>query len=278
LVDDEDNLLRVYDADRGGPPLRTFDLSSELPFAKGHGTEADLEGATRLGDAVYVLASHARRRSGKLDTARHLFFAASLPIEGAPVGLVGKPYTALLEDMLRAPEFADLGLDSAAARGPASPGGLNLEGLTAAQDDSLLMGFRNPVPGGKALLTRLTNPRDVVRGARARFTVPLRVDLGGLGVTALSSWRGSYLVLAGPIKERKPFRLYRFHDVEPPRAVEGVSFDGFFPEGFFTPEARDEIMVLSDDGMVQVGGRACKKLETPEHKGFRGIWLRLPPG
>jgi hypothetical protein len=33
LADDEDNVLRVYDAERGGPPTRTYDLSSRVALA-----------------------------------------------------------------------------------------------------------------------------------------------------------------------------------------------------------------------------------------------------
>jgi hypothetical protein len=32
VADDEDNILRVYDVDKGGPPLRQVDLSPMLPL------------------------------------------------------------------------------------------------------------------------------------------------------------------------------------------------------------------------------------------------------
>jgi hypothetical protein len=51
-------------------------------------------------------------------------------------------------------------------------------------------------------------------------------------------------------------------------------FEGFGPEGFFTPDARDELLVLSDDGTQLVNGKACKRVKDHALKHFRGIWLR----
>src|SRR3954470_5180846 len=51
VADDEDNVLRVYDAGRGGPPLHAVDISAALPLPHKKKTpETDLEAATRLGD------------------------------------------------------------------------------------------------------------------------------------------------------------------------------------------------------------------------------------
>jgi hypothetical protein len=46
------------------------------------------------------------------------------------------------------------------------------------------------------------------------------------------------------------------------------------PEAFFTPEERDELLVLSDDGTRAVDGLPCKELDDPAQKRFRGVWLR----
>src|SRR5688572_2334176 len=52
VADDEDNVLRVYDADRGGPPERTFDIGAELALADPD-AEADLEAAARIGNRAF---------------------------------------------------------------------------------------------------------------------------------------------------------------------------------------------------------------------------------
>src|SRR5690606_32840314 len=49
VADDEDNVLRVYHADRGGPPLARIDLSPKLALRKQKKAESDIEGATRVG-------------------------------------------------------------------------------------------------------------------------------------------------------------------------------------------------------------------------------------
>ena len=49
LADDEDNVLRVYDAERGGKPLFEADFSGELGLmGKKRGKEADIEGEFSL--------------------------------------------------------------------------------------------------------------------------------------------------------------------------------------------------------------------------------------
>jgi hypothetical protein len=114
-----------------------------------------------------------------------------------------------------------------------------------------------------------------LNGEHARFAPPLLLDLGGLGIRALSAWRSGYLALGGPTGDGGPFQLFRFARdgrVEPV----SVDFTGFGPEGMFTPDSRDEVMVLSDDGTRLVNGTACKKLKDARERSFRGIWLKLP--
>src|SRR5262245_45414676 len=68
LADDEDNVLRVYDAEIGGKPLFETDFSGALGLmGKKRGKEADIEGGTRVGDIAYFLASHGRKSDGRHD-------------------------------------------------------------------------------------------------------------------------------------------------------------------------------------------------------------------
>ncbi|HYG61171.1 MAG TPA: DUF3616 domain-containing protein [Thermoanaerobaculia bacterium] len=68
------------------------------------------------------------------------------------------------------------------------PGALNIEGL-AAKDGKLLIGFRGPVRGGKALVVTLENPQEVLnQGAPASFATPIELDLDGLGIRSLEHW------------------------------------------------------------------------------------------
>lgn len=276
VADDEDNVLRVYDVDRGGPPLFQVDVSQDLSLADPLEAESDLEAATRLGDLAYFLASHARTSKGKRDPNRILFFATAMPKAGEKVSVIGKPCHSLLDDMLSDPKLERFQLRAAAELPPKSPGGFNLEGMTAQPDGSLLIGFRSPVPEGKALLVKLLNPRQVLDGVRAQFSDPIQLDLGGLGVRALSEHHGQQLIVGGPSGDGGPFHLFRFDGVSQVTPIPGLNFQGYGPEGMFTSEKRDEVLVLSDDGTRVIGTKACKKLKDASQKSFRGVWVKLP--
>ncbi|WP_237078496.1 DUF3616 domain-containing protein [Myxococcus xanthus] len=277
--DDEDNILRVYDARRGGPPVQSVDLSPdlELPAAKKKPPEADIEAATGLGALSFWLTSHARNSSGKKAPSRLRFFATEETDAGPR--LVGRPYTQLLDDMLAAPQLARFGLDGAETKAPKAPGGLNIEGMTAMADGrTILVGFRSPVPDGKALLVPLLNPVALVEeGARAQLGEPVQLDLGGLGIRSLSWWRGRYVIISGGTSGEGTSRLFTWRGgEEAPVAVESVDLAGLNPEAFFTPEDAEEILLLSDDGAAPVDGVECKRLKDPSRKRFRGVWVRLP--
>jgi hypothetical protein len=184
--------------------------------------------------------------------------------------------TSLLDDLERLSEVSGFGLGTGRTRAPLTEGAVNIEGMTAAADGTLWIGFRSPLPEGKAILVRLLNPNQVLDGAPAKFASPRLLDLGGLGIRSLSSHHGSYLAVAGPAQRKGVFRLVRFDEHGLVRPVAGAEFEGFSPEGLFTPEGRDEILVLSDDGIRDVNGRACKKLADRSQKRFRGLWMKLP--
>jgi hypothetical protein len=292
VADDEDNVLRVYDAERGGDPLNAVDLSPQLPVLQDQGKpartarsdgkprkmpETDLEAATRLGKEAYWLTSHGRNSKGKKLQARFIFFATTIRQSGAPVSLVGQPYVSLLEDLLASEALRGFDLQAASQRAPKEPAGLNVEGLTAMPSGGgMYLGFRNPVPGGRALLVPLLNARQIVNGGRARLGPPVQLDLGGLGIRGLSWHRGRYLVLAGHFAEGVSSRLYTWDGRGAAQLVSSVDLTGFNPEGFFTPEERQEILLLSDDGGQELDGVPCKELKDPRKKRFRGRWLGLP--
>lgn len=275
VADDEDNVIRVYDANRGGPPLYQYDFSDKIGQNQKR-FESDIEAATRLGERAFFLSSHGRTTKGRPDPHRLLFFAAELPKPGTLPALFGRPYRGLLSDMLQEPRLARFGLAAAAQRPPKEPGGLNIEGMTAASDGSFWIGFRNPVPDGRALLVRLLNPMQVLEGQRARFADPLQLDLGGLGIRSLTSFRSQVLIIAGSPGSAGPSRIYRFDEAASAEQVAGIDLEGLNPEAFFSPEQRDELLVLSDDGTQIIDGKRCKKLRDERLKRFRGMWLGVP--
>jgi hypothetical protein len=307
IADDEDSLLRIYDADRGGAPLRSVDLSTALfppkepkkkkkraekgdarsgerePAAPGSETkaraapESDLEAGARIGDLVFWITSHGRNRSGKKREARLRFFATRVGGERDPVRFVGRSYEGLLEDLLADERYAAFELAEGSKRAPKDPGGLNIEGLAERPGGGLWVGFRNPIPGGRALVAPLLDPERILAGERARFGTPILLDLGGLGIRDLSRWRDRTLIVAGHPDEAPGSRLFVWDGRGEPRAVEGVPLDGFNPEAIFSPDARDEVLLLSDDGVLEIDGTPCKRLEDPARKRFRGRWVSPPP-
>jgi uncharacterized protein DUF3616 len=303
VADDEDSVLRVYDADRGGEPVRSEDLSASLfppdEAKQGKQTkskkkkgkqrkqgvearprrapESDIEGATRLGEVAYWMTSHGRNRAGQLKDARMLFFATSARDGSDDLRLLGRGYEHLLEDLLADARYVRFELAAASELAPKEPGGLNLEGLGERPEGGVWIGFRNPIPGGRALVAPLLNPERLREGERARLGDPILLDLGGLGVRSLSLWRGRILIVAGSYAEGGDSRLYSWDGRGTPVAVPGLDLSGFHPEAFFSPEDRDEILLLSDDGRIEIDGGECKRLAEPGRKRFRGRWIALPP-
>ena len=107
---------------------------------------------------------------------------------------------------------------------------------------------------------RLSNPRAMLQGEKARLSEPMLLDLGGLGVRALSSWRQRLLLVAGPSGDGGPFRLFHFDAKGHVEPVSGVDFTGLGPEGFFYPESGDAVLGLRDDETRR--GRWCAVQEA----------------
>lgn len=276
VADDEDNVLRVYDASRGGAPLSAVDLSQALglPKKKKGAPEIDIEAATRVGSLAYFITSHGRNSSGKPKPERLRFFATTAAPAGTPE-LVGKPYERLLEDLLAEPRLARFDLAAAALLAPKAPGGLNIEGMTARFEGGAWLGFRNPLREGRALLVPLLNPERLIEGEPARFGDPLTLDLGGLGVRALSATGGRYLIAAGPFDSGAPGQLFTWDGSSAAVPVRGVEVRSYNPEAFFSVSV-GRVLILSDDGSQLVGGKECKKVARPEDKLFRGLWVSIP--
>ena len=277
--DDEDNAIRIYSSRRGGNPLFAADISSFLKI-KPKKAEVDIEAAARLGDRIYWISSHGCNAAGKPQRSRRQFFATTgLAMNGAiELKPLGKPYHNLLEDLCREPRLARFNLRRAAGLAPKSPGALNIEGLAATPEGYLLIGFRNPIPDGKALLVPLLNPGDLLAGKAAQFGEPLLLDLHGLGIRSITDREGGYLIVAGRPDEGGQSRLYEWRGgLDQPRLLAVTAFFGLNPEAISFPPAGGgpaSLFVTSDDGTAMVGGKPCKSLKDPRQKSFRA--LRVP--
>lgn len=279
VADDEENPFLLYARDAGGLPVGKFDFSSHIQAGKKK-EEADWEGAARIGQRTYWITSHGQNRKGKDRPGRHRFFAADLEWKNGEPRLipVGRPYTNLQADLIQTPQLASFGLDQASKLAPKSPGALNIEGLCSTPDHHLLIGFRNPIPQGKALLVPLLNPDDVVEGRPALLGGPLLLELDGLGIRDITRNEDRYLILAGPSGGNGDSHLFEWTGPgHQPRLLRQVSLKGLNPEALliFPDLGLRRTLILSDDGTRAFQGRQMKD-QPPAQRSFRGLWLSLP--
>jgi hypothetical protein len=305
VADDEDaapTLMHLYRVGESGPELAVGRIPVEaVAQVPGGSLEMDLEGMARMGPLVYWIGSHSAGEShgssgeGEARPNRQRLFATRLGLvsgdQGKGVALtvepVGRPYKTLLADLAADPRYGIFGLDQAAKRPGKAKDGLNIEGLAATPTGTLLIGFRNPLPEGKALVVPLTNPGGVLAGESARFGEPVLLDLGGLGIRSLEMVKGNLYIVAGPSgagpqqanqPDATPSALYRWNgqfDSVPERLRlfgADLGTPQFNPEALF--EAGDSLVLLSDDGKLTIDGQRCETLPKSQQR-FRE--LRLTP-
>lgn len=277
--DDEGNVLRVYHSRAGEMPVQTLELSKFLGVS-GKEEEADIEGAARIGQKAFWITSHGRNFDGKERPSRQKFFATSILATNGTVSLApfGQPYNRLLADLCAEPRLKRFNLAAASRRAPKSPGGLNIEGLAATSDGHLLIGFRNPLPRGQALVVPLLNPDEMVKGGKAKLGEPVLLPLGGKGIRSIDEWHGQFLVVAGSFEGGGRSDLYLWNgDTAKPELMRRPYHGQFNPEALaaFPALGEDELLIISDDGNVMIAGKPCKKLTDPMQKRFRA---ELVPG
>ena len=276
---DEDNLLRFYRQSQPGKPVFTFNLNPHLAGRK-KSPEADIEGAARLGDRVFWITSHGRDAAGERSPDRCRLFAVEITNHGPTFAVqpVGRVYSDLVTDLAREPKLARFQLAEAAKHWGKSPDQLNIEALAATPEGALLIGFRTPIPGGRALLVPLLNPNELLTaGQPPRFGEPLLLDLGGLGLRGMGLIGREYYLVAGAGEGKAQPRLFLWPGgTAAPRIVAGISFAGLTPEAlcFQDVAGRNDFLVLSDDGNRKVDGKECRDLSEARRQ-FRA--LRILP-
>ena len=278
---DEDTVLRVYDRAAGGAPLSVLDVATFLDLDDPAKPEPDIEGAAQIGERMYWIGSHGRNKTGKVKKNRQRVFATTIERAGAVVRLmpVGRPYKNLIADLSTAASLAQFGLAAAAQAElpPEAPGGFNIEGLAPAREGGqVLIGFRNPVPQGKALVVRLENPSALVDGtAAAQLAIGGVLDLEGRGIRALEFVPplDRYLVLAGAFDDAHAFRLYEWGGgLDAPARPLTDNISDLKPEELIVVDATDRelvVQLLSDDGTD-----VCKEA-PPAQRSFRARTLQL---
>ena len=291
VASDEDNVLRTYKIGESGKTgMQT--LQSDFLQIEDSNEEVDIEGATRIGDRIYWIGSHARskqkdnKNSKEKKKERQRLFATDIQFvnNGVHFKPVHKPYTKLLDD-IKDVEIDGKKLSDSISIAPNLPGGLNIEGLAATPEGALMVAFRNPIINGRAIIAQIDNPRQLVEENHARAVVShvYQLDLAGLGIRSVdySVARGAYLIIAGGYEDLAEHSMFRIFEWEGPskkakqlrdHILDNASFQ---PEAVFTfPNKPDEIYILSDDGEYrEQSSSTCKEADE---KTFRGVMVQLP--
>ena len=126
-------------------------------------------------------------------------------------------------------------LGKATEEAPESVNGLNIEGLTRTPQGNFLIGFRNPIPNGKALLVPLENPQEVIKeNKKPQLGKPILLDLRGLGIRSIeySDDKAAYFIIAGTYDDKGSFQLYQWsgNPTKTPAIIKEVDFQGLHPE------------------------------------------------
>ncbi len=139
--------------------------------------------------------------------------------------------------------------------------------------------FRNPIPGGKALIVPLDNPQQILEGERAKLGSPIELSLNGLGVRSMeySESRGRYLIVAGPYNDAGHVALFGWSGKasDGPELIADETFEGLSPEAMFIyPGDLKAVQFLSDDSAWKIEGVSCKEMARAKQR-FRGISLDI---
>lgn len=280
VANDEDNILRVYKRDESGKPVTSQDWSKFLQLDPEENPETDIEAATRIGKRIYWITSHGANKNSKYRPNRRRFFAPDIEGDDA-LKPVGTPFVNLVQVLEESASLKEYHLGDAAKKAPKSEGGLNIEGLASTPKGELLIGFRNPIPNGKALLVPLENPQEVIDETKKPILgQPILLDLKGLGIRSIeySQVKNTYLIIAGSYDGNDSFQFYQWsgNASDAPTPINGIDFNGLNPEELIVyPDTESRIQILSDDGAEKVNGQPCKDLKNLQDRSFRSLWLNL---
>jgi len=275
MADDEKDAIYRVGPDRA--VTKALDLETLLAVKKDAKEESDIEGAAHADgrDRVYWISSHSNNSKAVFQSSRLRLFATSgggADGRGA-ITFQGRYYDGLRDDLAKAPKLASLKLAATFKGKPEEKDGFSIEGLATTPGGSLLVGFRNPVPNGQALIVEIKNPAQLVDRApgdtttRAVIGDVFRLDLKqGRGVRSLERVAGGYVIVAGPFGGKGEFTVF---DWAGPGAktvkARPWKLKGLHPESIFAVPGG--LRVLSDLGDEKADGETkCKdrKKDDPD--------------
>jgi hypothetical protein len=278
VANDENSILRVYSRRGQTSPLTQFNFRKFLDLKKSN-DESDLEGMTRIGTTIYVIASHSRSKDGEKRKGRRQLLALNYQLRGGKVDLkpIGKPYTKLLKHLEESQLIDGLDFEEAARRSGDQKDGLNIEGLSSTPDGGLLIGFRAPIHQGTTILIKLENPSEVVLGEQPRFSEAKQLLLGSMGVRGIERFEDTYLLTTESDQGKTYPQLFQWNGSEQrPRRVFVSLPKKLNPESIliFPDTGLEEIHLLSDDGNEKIATNLCNEIKEETTKRFKRIVLK----
>lgn len=218
VADDENNILRLYNSQFSGMPLRTVNAEG---FANGS-EEYDVEGATVSDDGktIYWITSLANSKKGKEKPYRNRAFTTKINGSGAEATLTSGAYSEKFRDaMIKFGDDNGWSFSASASFAnsmiPKRIDGFNVEGLTlkTGGNGAAYIAFRAPCVPKKgvtptssnrkyAVMATVENFEQIFSGSGKSSTAvqvgaPVLFDFGGLGIRSIERVGDYYVIIAG---------------------------------------------------------------------------------
>ena len=218
VADDENNILRLYNSQLSGMPLRTVNAED---FANGS-EEYDVEGATVSDDGktIYWITSLANSKKGKEKPYRNRAFTTKINGSGAEATLTSGAYSEKFRDaMIKFGDDNGWSFSASASFAnsmiPKRIDGFNVEGLTLKTNGNgaAYIAFRAPCVPKKgvtptssnrkyAVMATVENFEQIFSGSGKSSTTPqvgapVLFDFGGLGIRSIERVGDYYVIIAG---------------------------------------------------------------------------------
>lgn len=265
VANDENSTLHIYARNGNENPIFSLDIRKFLGLKKKN-DEADLEGMTRIGSRIFVIASHSRSKKGVKKKGRRQLFALQFDLDKRiSIRPFGKPFTKLLDTIsaARLIEGANWKTNG------------NIEGLASTPNGGLLIGFRTPSHKGKTILIELTNPGEVITGGKPILGKARLILLGGMGVRGMERFGDTYVIASESERGKYPQLFFWDGKDDRPRRLFARLPKDLNPESvlLFPDTGLEEIHILSDDGNAHINSRLCNDIKDENKRSFRRIIL-----
>ncbi len=302
VADDENNILRLYNSQFSGMPLRTVNAEG---FANGS-EEYDVEGATVSDDGktIYWITSLANSKKGKEKPYRNRAFTTKINGSGADATLTSGAYSEKFRDaMIKFGDDNGWNFSASASFAnsmiPKRIDGFNVEGLTlkTGGNGAAYIAFRAPCVPKKGVTPTSSNRKYAVMATVENFEqifsgngksstavqvgAPVLFDFGGLGIRSIERVGDYYVIIAGLFEgggtpkaylwdgttneNADPITVNGGHLTEMALALENIAVGGDGHPEAFTARQEDNKLYLN---IVSDGGSADMYNDGKENKDY----------